>query len=216
MRLDIIRNGLLANHFLGILGGVLSAPCVVANSAALLFVGRFFSGLNSGVTIGVASLYLIEISPRQLRGLIGACHQLAVTIGIVLAYVFTLTSTLNTEKLWPVAIGLGAIPAFISLLTLPFCPESPRFLFIKKSQEEEARKAFVRLNANEDVNTFIGELREEIEVAKNQPEFKFTQLFTQRDLRMPLLIACLIQVMQQLSGINAVSSQDNRLTSYEI
>ncbi|CAH8496877.1 unnamed protein product [Heterobilharzia americana] len=75
---------------------------------------------------------------------------------------------------------------------------------MKKNNEAAARKAFVRLNSKENVDTFIGELREEMEVAKNQPVFKFTQLFTQRDLRMPVLIACLIQVLQQLSGINAV------------
>ncbi|CAH8499828.1 unnamed protein product [Schistosoma mattheei] len=75
---------------------------------------------------------------------------------------------------------------------------------MKKNKEAEARKAFLQLNVKENVDTFIGELRGEIEVAKNQPVFKFTQLFTQKDLRMAVLIACLIQVLQQLSGINAV------------
>lgn len=180
-------------------------PCVATEQAALLFVGRFVLGINCGITIGIASIYLTEVAPRELRGAIGACNQLAVTVGIVVAYVATLSYTLNTATLWPVSVALGAVPAFISLLVLPFCPESPRFLFMKKNNEAEARKAFARLNVQENVETFLGELREEMEVAKNQPEFKFTQLFTQRDLRMPVLIACLIQVLQQLSGINAVS-----------
>ncbi|KAF7260766.1 hypothetical protein EG68_01658 [Paragonimus skrjabini miyazakii] len=205
------RNGLLLNHAFAIIGGIICAPCVFVNQASLLFVGRFVLGLNCGITIGIASLYLTEIAPRELRGAIGACNQLAVTIGISGAYIVTLTQALNTETLWPIACGLGAVPAFVSLLILPFCPESPRFLFLKKNNEADAKKAFLRLNAKENVETFVGELREELEVASNQPEFKFTQLFTQKDLRMPVLIACLIQVLQQLSGINAVISYSSTM-----
>ncbi|KAA3672725.1 MFS transporter, SP family, solute carrier family 2, member 1, partial [Paragonimus westermani] len=198
------RNALLLNNLFAVLGAGLCAPCVLTKKAALLFVGRFVLGINSGMTIGIASIYLTEIAPRDVRGAIGACHQLATTIGIVVAYLMTMTCTLNTEQLWPIAVVLGSIPAIISLIVLPFCPESPRFLFLKKGQELESRRGFLRLNSKENVETFIGELREEIEVAKNQPEFKFRQLFKQKDLRMPTLIACLIQVLQQLSGINAV------------
>lgn len=151
-------------------------------------------------------MYLTEIAPRAYRGAIGACHQLAVTLGIVFGYVLTMSHTLNTDNLWPVACACTAIPAIISIFLLPICPESPRFIFLKKSDEDLARKEFIRINQMEDVDVFIGELREEVEIAKNQPKFRFFQLFTQKDLRMPLIIACLIQVMQQLSGINAVSA----------
>ncbi|CAH8613375.1 unnamed protein product [Dicrocoelium dendriticum] len=205
------RNGLLFNHGFAILGGVLCAPCVYANQAALLFVGRFILGINCGITIGIASLYLVEASPRDLRGAIGACNQLAITIGILMAYVVTLTHTLNTSDLWPIACCLCAVPAVVSLVALPFCPESPRFLFMKKNKEAEARKAYALFNGDEGVDEFIGELREEMEVVKNQPKFKFMQLFTQKDLRMPVMIACLIQVLQQLSGINAVISYSSTM-----
>ncbi|CAH8520636.1 Solute carrier 2, facilitated glucose transporter member 4 [Schistosoma haematobium] len=198
------RNGLLLNNVIGIIGGVIVGPCVLVQQPVLLYVGRFVIGINSGITIGIASLYLTEVAPRDLRGGIGACHQLAVTIGIAFSYFITFSFLLNTKNLWPLAVALGAVPAAMSLVILPFCPESPRFLYMKKNKEAEARKAFLQLNVKENVDTFIGELRGEIEVAKNQPVFKFTQLFTQKDLRMPVLIACLIQVLQQLSGINAV------------
>ncbi|CAH8612988.1 unnamed protein product [Dicrocoelium dendriticum] len=198
------RNGLLFNHAFAILGAILCALCVHTNQAALLFVGRFILGLNCGITTGVAPMYLTEVAPSRLRGAIGACNQLGIVMGIVVAYVVTLTETLNHSKLWPFASGLCAVPAAISLLVLPFCPESPRFLMMKRNDEAGARKAFKQLSSNKDVDRFISELREEMEQAKSQPEFKFVQLFTQRDLRMPMLIACLIQLFQQMSGINAV------------
>ncbi|CAH8613089.1 unnamed protein product [Dicrocoelium dendriticum] len=186
------RNGLLFNHPFAILGAILCALCVHTNQPVLLFIGRFILGLNCGITTGVAPMYLTEVAPSRLRGAVGACNQLGIAMGIVVAYVVTLTETLNH------------IPAAISLLVLPFCPESPRFLMMKRNDEAGARKAFKQLNSKEDVDTFICELRKDVEQAKSQPEFKFTQLFTQRDLRMPMLIACVIQLFQQLSGINAV------------
>lgn len=148
---------------------------------------------------------MTEIAPTIYRGAIGACHQLAVTLGIVIGYILTMSHTLNTDTLWPVACACTAIPAVISLFLLPMCPESPRFIFLKTSNEDLTRKAFSRINQMESVDVFIKELQDELESSKKEPKFKFGQLFTQKDLRMPLLIACLIQIMQQLSGINAVS-----------
>ncbi|CAL8095548.1 unnamed protein product [Calicophoron daubneyi] len=205
------RNALLFNHVFAILGAAICGPCVMTQQATLLFVGRFLLGINSGISIGVVSIYLTEIAPRDLRGTIGACHQLAATVGIVVAYVLTMTYALNTRTLWPIAVVLGSVPALLSLVLLPFCPESPRFIFMRKNREADARKAFVRFSRMENVETFIGELREEIEVEKNQPEFRFRQLFVQRDLRMPVTIACLVQVFQQLSGINAVISYSSTI-----
>ncbi|VDN15374.1 unnamed protein product [Dibothriocephalus latus] len=198
------RNTLLANNVLAIFGAILSSLCLVANHSALLYVGRIFSGLNSGISIGVASIYLMEIAPKKYRGGVGATHQLALTLGIMIAYIVTLSALLQNGNKWPIAIGLGAIPAAISLVTFPFFPESARFLYLIKGKEEEARKAFQRINGDEDVDMFLAEMREEKEVALSQPKFKFIQLFKQRDLRMPVLIAVLIQILQQFSGINAV------------
>ncbi|VDM00777.1 unnamed protein product [Schistocephalus solidus] len=200
------RNTLIANNSLAILGAILSSLCLVANHPALLYVGRVFSGLNSGISIGVASIYLMEIAPRKFRGGIGACHQLAVTLGILIAYIVTLSALLKPGGKWPIAIGLGAIPAAISLVVFPFFPESARFLYLIKGREDDARKAFQRINSGEDVDVFLAEMREERDVALSQPKFRFIQLFKQRDLRMPVLIAVLIQVLQQFSGINVIAN----------
>lgn len=180
------------------------APTVYWGMPALLYLARALLGLNCGISIGIGSMYVTELSPRAVRGAVGACVQLAITLGILLSYVATLTHTLNTPTLWPMAVALNAAPALLSLVTLPFCPQSPRFLYLTKNRPEEAKAAFRRVNSKDDVDQFIGELCAEVEASKNQPEFKFTQLFTQADLRMPVLIACLIQIVQQLSGINAV------------
>lgn len=192
------------NSIFAIIGGIITGPTVASKIPALLYIGRFIIGINCGITIGLASMYLTEIAPRDVRGIIGACHQLAATIGIVIGNIVTLDSLLNKPELWSIAQALTAIPAFIGLCLLPLCPESPRFLFLKKNNEEGARKAFQKVNVVEDVDHFIEEVRGEMNVG-TQAEFRFIQLFTKRELRLAIIIACLIQVMQQLSGVNAVS-----------
>ena len=46
----------------------------------------------------------------------------------------------GTETLWPYLFAFNAVPSVLCLVMMPFCPESPRFLLIKKGLEEEARK----------------------------------------------------------------------------
>ncbi len=41
----------------------------------------------TGVSITIVPLYLAEISPINLRGAIGTCHQLMITVGILIAQV---------------------------------------------------------------------------------------------------------------------------------
>lgn len=192
------------NSLFAIVGGIITGPTVSSQTAALIYVGRFIIGINCGITIGLASMYLMEIAPRDVRGIIGACHQLAVTIGIVVGNVLTLDSVLNQPDMWSVAQALTAVPAFIGLCLLPLCPESPRFLFLKKKDEEGAKAAFQRVNKVEDADHFIEEMRAEMNPEGNQETFHFLDLFTKKELRLAIAIACLIQVMQQLSGVNAV------------
>ena len=44
----------------------------------------------SGLNITCCPLYLTEISPKKIRGAIGTCHQLAITIGISVSQILGL------------------------------------------------------------------------------------------------------------------------------
>ena len=79
------RGCLLLNHIPLLLGAGVGLAAGWARSCALLFaklcVHRALIGLSNGVGVGVASLYLTEVAPVARRGLIGACHQLFITVG---------------------------------------------------------------------------------------------------------------------------------------
>lgn len=122
-----------------------------------------------GLASNVVPMFLGEMAPKNLRGAIGVVPQLFITIGILIAQILGLHSILgNAEgkilawevfcglcwgKIspshqhlvtfvadWPVMLGLTGIPSVIQLLTLPFFPESPRYLLIQKGNEEQARQ----------------------------------------------------------------------------
>lgn len=54
--------------------------------------------------------------------------------------IFGLEFLLGSDTLWPLLLALTILPAVLQTIMLPFCPESPRYLFIVLKQEEEARK----------------------------------------------------------------------------
>lgn len=48
---------------------------------------------------------------------------------------------LGNHELWHILLGLSAVPAILQCLLLFFCPESPRYLYIKLDEEAKAKKS---------------------------------------------------------------------------
>lgn len=51
-----------------------------------------------------------------------------------------LESILGTTDLWPILLALTALPAVFQLVTLPICPESPKYLLINKEEAISAQR----------------------------------------------------------------------------
>jgi hypothetical protein len=49
----------------------------------------------------------------------------------------------GTQDLWPYLLLLNAIPALLSLVVLPFLPDSPRYLMLVKNRRLKAEKGIV-------------------------------------------------------------------------
>ncbi|CAH1954470.1 unnamed protein product [Acanthoscelides obtectus] len=149
-------------------------------------------------------MYISEISPLNLRGGLGTVNQLAVTIGLLLSQVLGIEQILGTNDGWPLLLGLAVVPALLQLVLLPICPESPRYLLITKQWEEEARKALRRLRASNAVEEDIEEMRAEERAQQAEASISMAELICSPTLRAPLVIGVVMQLSQQLSGINAV------------
>ncbi|CAF1094260.1 unnamed protein product, partial [Didymodactylos carnosus] len=65
---------------------------------ALFFISRFLSGFSAGQCCVTTTSYLYDISPRVLRGTVGAFHQLWIVIGILLSQIIGLPWILGKLK----------------------------------------------------------------------------------------------------------------------
>ena len=54
-----------------------------------------------------------------------------------------MTNCLGTENGWPWLLAITAVPAVFQIVTLPFCPESPKYLLLDKDDEMAATKGIV-------------------------------------------------------------------------
>lgn len=203
------KTGLVLNNTVAILGVTLMSSSQLSQSIECLIIGRFFIGLNCGLSTALVPMYLTEISTINIRGALGTVSQLGVTIGLLFSQVLGLKEILGTKDYWPFLFGVAFIPAVLQLIMLPFCPESPRYLLLSCGRVSEARLALRRLRNRSDVEDDMEEMRAEErshqkEVQKYGQLSSVRELFNHPWLRTPLIISIMMQLSQQLSGINAI------------
>uniref|UniRef100_A0A8C6V163 Solute carrier family 2 member 1 n=1 Tax=Neogobius melanostomus TaxID=47308 RepID=A0A8C6V163_9GOBI len=198
------KNSMLGANVLAVLSAALMGLSQLASSFEMLIVGRFVVGVFCGLCTGFVPMYVEEISPTTLRGALGTLHQLGVVIGILLAQILGLEWLLGSLSLWPVLLSFTVLPALLQCVLLPFCPESPRYLLINCSQESEAHEVLVKLRGTENVAEDMQEMREESHRMQQETSVSILELLRTPAYKQPLMVAVMLQLSQQLSGINAV------------
>uniref|UniRef100_A0A8C3UFY4 Solute carrier family 2, facilitated glucose transporter member 5 n=1 Tax=Catharus ustulatus TaxID=91951 RepID=A0A8C3UFY4_CATUS len=205
------KGTLLINNLFSIAAAILMGTSELAKTFEVIILSRVVMGIFAGLASNVVPMFLGEMSPKNLRGAIGVVPQLFITIGILAAQILGLNSILGNAEGWPVLLGLTGIPSLIQLLTLPFFPESPRYLLIQKGNEEQARRALQRLRGWEDVDDEIQEMYQEDRSEKEEGQFSVLSLFTFRGLRWQLISIIVMMAGQQLSGVNGVFYYADRI-----
>ncbi|KAB5546246.1 hypothetical protein PHYPO_G00069850 [Pangasianodon hypophthalmus] len=198
------KGTLLFNNIFSIGPAIMMGVSEVLGSFEIIIVGRFFVGICAGLSSNVVPMYLGELAPKNLRGAVGIVPQLFITVGILTAQVFGIRNILGNAEGWPIMLGLTGIPALIELLVLPFFPESPRYMLIQKGDENKARTALQRLRGWKDVEEEMTEMRLEAQSEKAEAQLSVLKLFTFRSLRWQLLSIIIMNMGQQLSGVNAI------------
>lgn len=98
-----------------------------------------FSGIGIGYTV-IVPVYIAEVSPVTMRGFLTSIAELAVNIGLLLAYISNfLLADLSVHLSWRLMFVLGTVPAVLLGFGTLAMPESPRWLVMKgkigKAQE---------------------------------------------------------------------------------
>jgi sugar porter (SP) family MFS transporter len=197
--------------FLYALSAIASAYAV---SYEMLYIARMVGGLAFGAALILAPTYIAEISTAENRGKLVSIQQLNIVLGFFAAflsnYYFNKEYTsgestfLTIENVWRWMLGVEFIPAILYFILLFFVPKSPRWLFVKK-RNEEAKQILVSMygeqKAKEEANTIINSLAG-VEI-KSEEKVKLKDLFKPA-LRFVLIVGLVIGVLQQITGINAV------------
>ncbi|MEQ8698254.1 MAG: MFS transporter, partial [Bauldia litoralis] len=99
-----------------ILAAVLFAGGAVIEAAApgswVLLVGRLVVGFGVGVASVAAPLYASEMAPPRLRGAFVSMYQLAITLGIFVAYLGT-QELAAADFSWRLMLGLSIVPGIL-------------------------------------------------------------------------------------------------------
>ncbi|EER07295.1 hexose transporter, putative [Perkinsus marinus ATCC 50983] len=209
---------------------LLCSPCFVliyawqalAHTSWQLLFARVLVGFVVGVESVVAPTYIGEVSPTAIRGALGACNQLSITIGILLAYVLGVAfrtdagstdpnATDSTFCQWRTVSWIYLIPSALLGICMFFVPESPRWL-AQHSRADDAKMVLLRLRGSTSVEE-DPEIMEEVKAyeistahnAKNTSKESASWAFSVLgQCKMQLLIGIALQVLQQFSGINSV------------
>ncbi len=95
------------------------------------------------------------------------------------------------------------------MLLLVF-PDSPSSLINRDRDEDAARRALEKLRQSKDVSGEIDAIKAESRESKSDRSLTISELFTTRELKWPLITSIVLQLTQQLCGINAVSKWESQ------
>ncbi|MBN2478657.1 MAG: sugar porter family MFS transporter [Parachlamydiales bacterium] len=166
---------------------------MTSHSIFILFIGRIIVGLAIGIVSMAAPLYIAEMSDPKHRGALVSLNQLAITIGILLAYAVDYYFADVNE--WRSMFAFGLLPAFLMFIGLFFIPETPTFL-ISRGKKERALIISKKILLNKSEKIVIT-------IPKDKKVSSWKNIF-EKSVRPALYAGIGISIFQQITGINIV------------
>jgi len=163
-----------------------------------LIVARFIGGLGVGIASVLSPIYIAELAPARVRGILVSVNQLAIVVGILLTYISNWLLVGISENDWRWMFEVEAVPALLFTLALFFIPESPRWL-AKNNQDDKAREIFRRI-AGDDYAS--GEM-EWVRKGLQKEEGGLIELLNPK-LRLLLFVGFCLAIFSNATGINVV------------
>jgi SP family galactose:H+ symporter-like MFS transporter len=172
--------------------------CSAAASVGALIVGRIIVGLGIGLSSSTVPVYISEVSPPGARGWQVSLFQLAITIGILGAYLVDYGFAASGGWRW--MLGLAVVPGALLGLGMLAMPETPRWL-AKHGHAESARKVLARIRGTQDVQAEFQEIQSTLSQAEERGHFSDLLAVS---VRPALVVGVGLAIFQQITGINTV------------
>lgn len=177
---------------------VSTVSAALADSVFIFSVARLLGGIAIGLASVLTPVYIAEIAPAAIRGRLVSMNQLAIVIGILIAYVVSWTLAGLGDASWRWMLAVAAIPALIFFIGLLLIPESPRWL-ISSGKREQGREVMVRIYGATQAERQVLL----VEQASSTERGTWGEVFSGA-MRRPLIVAVALAIFCQVTGINAV------------
>lgn len=187
---------IIATAIIFIIGSILSA---VAPNVVILILSRVMVGLAVGMVNFVVPLYLSEVSPKNIRGMLVSLYQWAITAGILFSYLINGTFAAAVYN-WRWMLLAGVLPATVLLIGMSFLGDTPRWLLSKK-RDEEAKAIFNKIEPDSDADAEIANIKETL---KEELDAKDKKIKFKKWMIMPLVVGIGIMFAQICTGINTI------------
>ena len=185
--------------WIGILYLLSALGSAFATDPYLFSFFRFIGGVGVGASSVAAPIYIAEISSSKNRGSLVALYQFNIVFGIFIAFISNyLLKGVGGASDWRWMLGVEAIPAFLYVLMILRVPNSPRWLALKKKDDEGALKVLNILYDKDAALTKLREIKQDL-VVKVKGEGLFQKKYSK-----VLWLGFMIAFFNQLSGINFV------------
>ena len=180
---------------------------------------RVIGGVGVGLASAVCPMYIGEIAPSDIRGMLVSWNQFAIIFGQLVVYFVNffilgdhiapaiqsigngMNEILNggeaawaIETGWRYMFGSEMVPAGLFAVLICFVPETPRYLAMV-GQDDKALHVLTRINGDLEAENILSEI-------KNTVTEKTEKLMTYGFLC--IFVGVMLSVFQQAVGINAV------------
>ena len=178
---------------------------------------RIIGGIGVGLASAICPMYIGEIAPYKIRGMLVSWNQFAIIFGQLVVYFVNFfilgdhiqplveemgkgIAAINPAAQWTVTtgwrymFGSEAVPAGLFALLICFVPETPRYL-VSVGKDNEAMHVLSKINGSSKAAIILPEIKESMVV-------KTEKLMTYGALC--IFVGIMLSVFQQAVGINAV------------
>lgn len=130
------RRYLLFLSFIFLFGAFLSA---LSPNIEILLFARFILGYAVGGASVSAPTFISEIAPTEMRGKLTGLNEVAIAVGVLLAFIINAILGFalgHLPNVWRYMLFVQAIPSIALLVGMWRSPESPRWLLTKGRNSE--------------------------------------------------------------------------------
>ena len=172
----------------------------LAHKLSFFICYRITGGFGVGIASMLVPMYISEVSPAASRGRLVSFNQLAIVIGILLAFISNALLADTGENNWRWMLAVMGLPALLFFIFLFFAPESPRWL-VQKGFSEKAFKILEKVNGSELALEELHSIEESVKTEEDNGTYH--EVFSLR-MRPILIIGLFVSVFSQITGINSI------------